>query len=184
MYHTSSNDRTEHATDCITRTALVRPLPDSPPTALPPPEPPPIALRAARLALPTHQPQTPVDRPQYLTDLVTFAIPLDKARSTTPTNDGYDYFPQGSISDPGIMLRPASPTTPFEFPFSLDEGQISPFPTNAFDAPRLPMNRVTRVVCLPRVFGLKSDSVAYARSMMDGGANICVTGILGLLVTG
>ena len=80
------------------------------------------------------------------------------------------------------MLRPASPTAPFEFPFSLDKGQISPFPTDAFDAPRLPMDRVTRVVCLPRVFGLKGDSVAYARSMMDGGANICVTGILGLLV--
>ncbi len=56
-------------------------------------------------------------------DLVTFAIPLDKARSTTPTDDGYDYFPQDSISDPGIMLCPALPTTPFKFPFSLDEGQ-------------------------------------------------------------
>jgi hypothetical protein len=64
----------------------------------------------------------------------------------------------------------------------------------------LPMDSVTRVVGLPRVFGLRGDKDSYARvtarvnsaatgpdevsppSMMDGSANICVTGLLELLV--
>ncbi len=65
---------------------------------------------------------------------------------------------------------------------------------------RLSMDSVTRVVGLPQVFGLRGDEASYARitarvnsavagsalgstsSMMDGGANICVTGLLELLV--
>jgi hypothetical protein len=60
----------------------------------------------------------------------------------------------------------------------------------------VPMDSVTRVVGLPRVFGLKGDEGSYAKvmraaclmdaddnpSLMDGGANICITGVLGLLV--
>jgi hypothetical protein len=58
------------------------------------------------------------------------------------------------------------------------------------------MESVTRVVGLPRVFGLKGDEQSYAKvtraaipmdaidnpSLMDGGANICITGVLSLLV--
>jgi hypothetical protein len=50
------------------------------------------------------------------------------------------------------------------------------------------MDSITRVVGLPRVFGLRSDGSSYvqvkrtARSLMDGGANICLTGDLNLLV--
>jgi len=60
----------------------------------------------------------------------------------------------------------------------------------------MPMDSVTRVVGLPRVYGLKGDEGSYVKvmrsathldprdhpSLMDGGANICITGILGLLV--
>ena len=58
------------------------------------------------------------------------------------------------------------------------------------------MDSVTRVVGLPRVYGLKGDEGSYVKvmrtagrldprdhpSLMDRGANICITGILGLLV--
>ncbi len=65
---------------------------------------------------------------------------------------------------------------------------------------RLPMDSVTRVIGLPQVFDLCGDEASYAPitarvnstvagsalgstpSMMDGGANICVTGLLELLV--
>jgi hypothetical protein len=60
----------------------------------------------------------------------------------------------------------------------------------------MPMDSVTRVVGLPRVYKLKGDEGSYVKvmrtaghldprdhpSLMDGGANICITGILGLLV--
>ena len=50
------------------------------------------------------------------------------------------------------------------------------------------MDSVTRVIGSPRVFGLKHDSSSYVRiqksltSLMDAGANICLTGDLHLLV--
>jgi hypothetical protein len=50
------------------------------------------------------------------------------------------------------------------------------------------MDSITRVVGSPRVFGLRSDGSSYvqvkrtARSLIDGGANICLTGNLNLLV--
>ena len=100
--------------------------------------------------------------------------------------------------DPAIMIRPASPVTPFEFPFdmptdtppTLDER--SEESTSHFS----PLGSVTRVVGLPRVYGLKGDEGSYVKvmraavpmdsidnpSLMDGGANICITGILSLLV--
>ncbi len=50
------------------------------------------------------------------------------------------------------------------------------------------MDSVTRIVGSPRVFGLKQDSSSYVQvrrtstSLMDAGANICLTGDLNLLV--
>ncbi len=58
------------------------------------------------------------------------------------------------------------------------------------------MDNVTRVVGPPRVYGLKGDEGSFVcimraavgwdifdnPSLMDGGTNICITGILGLLV--
>ena len=121
---------------------------------------------------------------------VTYKIPLDKARPhTAPT------YPQGSVMDPSILIRPASPTTPFEFPFEIP----TPHHLPALDynpSTYVPFDSVTRVVGLPRVCGLTGDDASFARvtrtaismdasnnpSLMDGGANICITGILGLLI--
>ena len=50
------------------------------------------------------------------------------------------------------------------------------------------MDSVTRVVGSPRVFGLRTDCSSYAQvkrtsaTLIDGGANICLTGDLNLLV--
>ena len=153
----------------------VRPPPEPPPAVCPPPEP---IIAATRLTIPQ-------------------SLPLEKGRSRPKT---VDYFPQGSLSDPGILIHPASPTTPFEFPFPLAFDDPTPFLTDDLNTHWLPMDNVTRVVGLPRVYGLRGDKDSYARvtarvnstaagfasvspwTMMDGGANICVTGLLELLV--
>lgn len=94
-----------------------------------------------------------------------------------------------------IMIRPSSPVTPFEFPFDMPMS----LPLSGFDDPTSqcsPMDSVTRVVGLPHLYGLKGDEGSYVKvmrsmaqgdaldapSLMDGGANICITGILSLLV--
>ena len=147
-----------------------------------------VAGVASRLVVPQHRPSSsPPPRRPYS---VEYAVSLDKARPTPKS-----YFPQGSILDPGIMIRPSSPVTPFEFPFNLPP-TYTPTCFDETTSPRMPMDSVTRVVGLPRVYGLKGDegsSVKVMRSvglldprdhpsLMDGGANICITGILGLLV--
>jgi hypothetical protein len=98
--------------------------------------------------------------------------------------------------DPSILIQPESPRTPFEFPFDM--------PTSTHAVPHMdtdllpfePMDSVTRVVGLPHVCGLKCENDMVARftrlatalaaadnpSLVDGGANICITGILSLLV--
>jgi hypothetical protein len=97
--------------------------------------------------------------------------------------------------DPSILIRPVPPTTPFEFPFDV------PTPYRLTDlgynpSTYVPFASVTQVVGLPQVCGLMGDNASSARvmctailmdasdnpSLMDGGANICITGILGLLV--
>ena len=144
--------------------------------------------RASRLVFPRDRPPRSLTPPRW--QLVEYSVPLDKAR--TPE---LPYFPQGSIMDPAIMIRPASPVTPFEFPFDMP----TTLPLSGFKDPKsqcLPMDSVTRVVGLPRVYGLKGDEGSYVKvmrstaqgdaldapSLMDGGANICITGILSLLV--
>ncbi len=105
-------------------------------------------------------------------------------------------IPMGSSADPSILIRPASPTTPFEFPF---DGQYNTHcDNNITDGPHQPalMDSVTRVVGLPWVCGLSmgddlrvkvtrnmTDAEASDNpSLVDGGANICVTGVLDLLI--
>jgi len=98
------------------------------------------------------------------------------------------------LTDPS---RQRSPSTPFEFPFPLESSPhiMSP-PTHGRSVLRpvaLPdfpsvMDSVTRVIGSPRVFGLRHDSSSYVRvrktstSLLDAGANICLTGDLQLLV--
>jgi hypothetical protein len=124
--------------------------------------------------------------------LVKYHVPLDKA---CPPDD--TYFPQNSVMDPSILVRPASPQTPFEFLFDMLRNPNIP----GMDKDLLlyePMDSVTRVVGLPRVCGLKCDNDMVARvtrlavamdaldnpSLMDRGTNICITGILSILVDG
>jgi hypothetical protein len=167
---------------------------------LPPPDPesPPAFARLAfpeRSTLRATRPTTPPRRP-----LVECCIPMDKARPALVFSvDNYPYFAQGSLNDPAILIQSASPTTPFEFPFDSHHNTALPLLANEFDRPRIPSEGVQLVVGLPRVVGLHDSTGPYAwvnrltysatthdatshPSMMDGGANICVTGVLGLLV--
>jgi len=93
--------------------------------------------------------------------------------------------------------RPRSPTNPFEFPFTLastppnksssTHGQPILRTAALPDLPSV-MDSVTRVIGSPRVFGLRHDSSSYVRvrrtstSLLDAGANICLTGDLQLLI--
>ncbi len=52
--------------------------------------------------------------PPLCHELVTYRIPLDKAR---PPKDSP--YPQGSPMDSSFLIHPVSPTTPFEFPFNV-----------------------------------------------------------------
>jgi hypothetical protein len=105
-------------------------------------------------------------------------------------------IPPGSAADPGILLRPASPSTPFEFPFDLPTQMYGDF--NVTDGMPLPLLRysISKVVGLPRVCGLARDNDIVVKvlwtaanyndidihSLIDGGANICIPGLLDLLV--
>ena len=108
-------------------------------------------------------------------------------------------FPAGSLMAHILheQSRPRSPTTPFEFPCTPASTQSdNPSPTHGRPILRLAalpdfpsvMDSVTRVIGSPRVFGLRQDSSSYVRvrktstSLLDAGANICLTGDLQLLV--
>jgi hypothetical protein len=120
-----------------------------------------------------------------------YHVPLEKAHLSVPS-----YFPQGFIMDPSVLIHPASPTTPFEF--SMDVTPMIQTIMNVGEAfcHGTAMDNITRVVGLPQVYGLKGDEGLFVRimraavgwdvvnnpSLMDGGINICITGILGLLV--
>jgi hypothetical protein len=108
-------------------------------------------------------------------------------------------FALGSLSDPALLICPASPKTLFKFPFPSTHKTPLPLLTDEVDRLCIPLEGVQWVVGLPRVFGLHGDNSMYTRVnhlatatntfdasahplMMDGGTNICVTGILGLLV--
>ena len=88
---------------------------------------------------------------------MTYNIPLEKGQPHPKT---VYCFPQGSLSDPGILIRPASPTTPFEFPFPMAFNDPTPYMTDDLITHRLPMDSVTCVVGLPQVFGLCSDEAS------------------------
>ncbi len=176
----------------VANVPVVAPPPDTTPVILPPPEPPPVDMlsildclpaadhasfakqiieddvlesvpgrpretsaNALRIIFPINTPAKPP--PIMHHTLVEYNIPLDKARRPSPT-----YIPLGSIIDPSLLVRPASPTTLFEFPFDIPHG---PTPTGFGDyVPHEDtMDSVTRVVGLPRVFGLKGDEQSYAK---------------------
>ncbi len=141
-----------------------------------------------RLVVPQQRRPPPQDPRRH--ELVEYHIPLDKARPPDDT-----YFPQGSVMDPSILVRPASPQTPFEFPFDMRMDPTIPGMDKDL-LPYKPMDSVTHVVGIPQICGLKCDNDMVARvtrlavamdaldnpSLMDGGASICITEILSLLV--
>jgi hypothetical protein len=159
--------------------------------ALPPPQPPPS--RTQRLTIPTPYPRSPTSCPP--TPLLTYNLPMEKARPDQRKEDEY-FLPPGSSADLNILLRPASPTTPFEFPFNAAEEMYCDFNVSDGTPQQCLMDSVTHVVGLPHVCGLSKLDDLVVRvsrmvtepavwdtpSLVDGGAIICLTGILGLLV--
>ena len=120
---------------------------------------------------------------------------MNKARALSHDGSECNILP-GSLADPVILLCPISPTTPFEFPFVLAEATYCDFSvTDALPQPFL-KDSVSRVVGLPCVCGLSLEEDMVVRVtrattaserwdnplLMDGGANICITGVLDLLV--
>ncbi len=162
-----------------------------PPSIRPPPQPPPTGT--TRLTFPNSCPAAPF--PSMKRPLVVYRIPLEKGRPTSMTKEDC-CIPPGSSVDPGILIRPASPTTPFEFPFNLAKDTYWDFNVRPGGKQPPPHDSIKRVVGLMHVCGLKLDSdvsVTVLRtrgvidtidnpSLVDGGANIYITGILDLLV--
>jgi hypothetical protein len=142
----------------------------------------------SHLTVPQHRDcRTP---PPTHRELVTYQIPLDKARPSKELP-----YPQGLLMDPGIFIRLQSPTTPFEFPFNVSTPYCLP-DLGYNSSTYVPFESVSRVVGLLGVCSLMGDNGSFAcimhaaittdasdnPSRMDGGANICITGRLGLLV--
>ncbi len=118
---------------------------------------------------------------------------LDLPPAEPPPN-----VPAGSLIDAILHnpTRPRSPTSPFKFPFSLPASPPRPshHGSSVLNVATIPdflsvMDSITRVAGSPRVFGLRKDSRSYVQvrktssSLIDGGANICLTGDLNILVT-
>ena len=158
----------------------------------PPPKPPPPC---SRVRFPTtRHPRVKSPPP---TPLVSYNIPLEKGKAILADDVEYN-IPPGSIADPTILVRPASPTTPCEFPFLWEENLASADDSIAFGKPSPPHRHETirRVVGLMRMCGLNDGMDGGANiarttasatrqqntSLLNGGANICLTGVLDLLL--
>ena len=130
----------------------------------------------------------------------TDAPPAAHAPDLPPAEPPPD-IPAGSLIDAILPdpTRPRSPTSPFGFPFDMptipselhhESCQTRHSVLTAATIPDFPsvMDSITRVVGSPRVFGLRNDSRSYVQvrktssTLIDGGANICLTGDLDILV--
>ncbi len=132
----------------------------------PPPAPPP---NATRLSFPPPRAWLPM--PTQQKQLVEYKIPLEKVRPTKVTNYAY-YIPPGSLADPTVLVRPVSPTTPFEFPFEWGfETQGDAWHLGDINACKsLTHESVKRVVGLMRMCGLtpESDTCAFGSHVIKG----------------
>jgi hypothetical protein len=121
---------------------------------------------------------------------VEYKVLLEKAHLPAPP-----YFPQGLIMDTCILIRLASPTTPLKFPVDMPTTIHTMNVGEAF-CHGTAMDSSKQVVGLLQVYGIKGDEGSFVRimraavgwdafnspSLMEGGANTCITGILGLLM--
>ena len=132
-------------------------------------------------------------------------VPADHALDPPPVEPPPDLppaepppdAPEGSliyaiIHNPTL---PRSPTSPFEFPLIPHMSSLASEPpglsvlimTTISDFP-LVMDSIMCVIGSPRVFSLRDDSQSYVQvrktssSLIIGGANICLTGDINLLV--
>jgi hypothetical protein len=164
---------------------------DTPAVPCPPPQPP-----SPQATWMTHPQVKWAPSPHvWTTQKVEYYIPINKAR-VCPRDMTNNCIPLGSAANPGILLRPASPSTPFEILFNITTQTYGDFYVT--DVMPLPSLRycISKVVGLPRVCGLAhNDNIVVKvlwtaanyndvdiRSLIDGGANICITGLLDLLV--
>jgi hypothetical protein len=92
-----------------------------------------------------------------ITQKVECYILLDKAWAR-PQDMTEDCIPPGSAANPGILLRPASPSTPLEFPFDMTTQTYGDF--HITDGLPLPLLRysVSKVVGLPQVCSLAHNN--------------------------
>jgi hypothetical protein len=104
-----------------------------------------LSAGTTRLTVPHIQRQHPSTTKPC--QLVEYRIPLEKGRPVAVTDDEY-FIPPGSSADPGILLRPASPTTPFEFPFQMAEETYCDFTLLGGQPKPLVRDSITRVVDL------------------------------------
>ena len=111
------------------------------PGICPPPQPPPAGTTC--LTVPHIQCRHPSRTKPC--QLVEYRIPLEKGRPVAVMDNEY-FIPPGSSADPGILLRPASPTTPFEFPFQMAEETYCDFTMLGGQPQPLLRDSVTRVV--------------------------------------
>jgi hypothetical protein len=109
-------------------------------------------------------------------------------------------LPEDSLIDHILHnnARPSSPTRPFEFPINATpltgttapDPDLRPLALRLAELPDFPsvMDSIMRLIGSPRVFGLQTGCSSYAQvkrtsaTLIDGGANICLTGDLNLLV--
>jgi hypothetical protein len=174
--------------DCQDNTPVLPVFPVTTTTTRPPAVPPP--MKPAQPP-PTKPPAEPPPTKHWWQDQIQLNIPLPKVQRCTATPDGI--FPPGSIFDPDELARPPLPSMPFDFPFdvSSDNAIEDMHPGIPPNVPSV-MDSVTHVVDLPRVCGLVGDSLPTITvpasnsdgdaTLVDSGANICVTGIIKMLV--
>jgi hypothetical protein len=107
-----------------------------------------------------------------------------------------DCIPPGSAINPGILLRLALPSTPFVFLFNMTTQMYGDF--NVTDDLPLPLLRygISKVIGLHQVCSLTHDNDIVVKvlctatnydhfdicSLIAGGANICIIGLLDLFV--
>ena len=65
--------------------------------------------------------------------------------------------------DPNIMVRPTSPTTPFEFPFDMTHAKSTKCLDDEARTTYTRMGSVMRVVGLPRLCGLRGDEGSFVK---------------------